>query len=229
MSGAKQQQRVGQLLAVRYRKLFEGVSDKDINNVVLVHTSNYQRTLFSAWSLLEGDQSLSVHRLSLAGVLSPQILSLDHLQSTDSLSRASSAHRFCLSSTLSPQILSRGRPQPTDSVSRAPSVHSVTSAFSPQILSLLSQQCYQCLQSTDSVSRAPVAHRFTSVISPQILSLEHPQSTDSVFFSVHRFTSAFSPQIHFTDGTLMIGQVCSRIFLASSTISRTGKKWTRLY
>ena len=111
MSGAKQQQRVGQLLAVRYRKLFEGVSDKDINNVVLVHTSNYQRTLFSAWSLLEGDQHLSVHRFSLAGVLSPQILSLEHPQST--VLPVPSAHRFCLSSA-----------------------NSVTSAFSPQILSL---------------------------------------------------------------------------------------------
>lgn len=53
-TGAVQHNRLGALLRKRYAGLFSDLDKSEINNVVKVHTSNYQRTLFSAWSFMFG-------------------------------------------------------------------------------------------------------------------------------------------------------------------------------
>merc|ERR1712166_821411 len=53
-TGAIQHNRLGKLLRQRYAGLFADLKPEEINNNVKVHTSNYQRTLFSATAFLSG-------------------------------------------------------------------------------------------------------------------------------------------------------------------------------
>lgn len=53
-TGADQHKQLGSRLAMRYPSLMEGVPDYDITEHVRCVTSQVQRTLFSAWSLLSG-------------------------------------------------------------------------------------------------------------------------------------------------------------------------------
>lgn len=56
-AGSEQQVRLGRFLGQRYvqgSRLFDAVGPQEMRQAVLVYTSNVQRTIFSAWSFLQG-------------------------------------------------------------------------------------------------------------------------------------------------------------------------------